>query len=257
MLRGIYTSISSMINLQARQSIITSNLSNIMTNGYKGEELVSKSFDEVILSNNDNYSNGVPKHQILGGLSFGTKIDDTVTNYKQGVHRSTENKTDIALDGKGFFQIQDFSGKKFVTRDGSFKINSQGFLVTNAGHNVMGTNKITGNLEAINVGNDKFVVTPENNIVVNGVDKYSFSVVDFNDYNSLRKVGDNLYSGENLIKANNFYVKQGYVEGSNVDYISESANLRETLREFEANQKVVQSIDSILYKIANEIGTVK
>ncbi|WP_042275338.1 flagellar hook-basal body complex protein [[Clostridium] dakarense] len=257
MLRGIYSSVSSMINLQARQSIITNNLANIKTNGYKEETLVSKSFDEMILSNNDNYVNGMPTHQILGRLSFGVKIDDTVTNYKQGVHVSTNNKTDIALDGKGFFQVQDFSGKKFFTRDGSFKVNSQGYLVTNAGHNVMGVNKLTGNLEAINVGNDKFAVTPNNNVVLNGVEKYSFSVVDFNDYNNLKKVGDNLYSGENPIRANNFYVKQGYVEGSNVDSISATADLMETAKEFESNQKVVQSIDSILYKIANEIGSVR
>lgn len=257
MLRGIYSSVSSMISLQEKQSIITNNLANINTNGYKEETLVSKSFDEVMLYNNDNYVNGMPTQQMLGGLSFGVRIDDTVTNHKQGVHISTENKTDIALDGKGFFQVQDFSGKQFFTRDGSFKINSQGYLVTNAGHNVMGVNKLNGNLEAINVGNEKFVVTPNNNVIVNGIEKYSFSVVDFNDYNNLKKVGDNLYSGENPIEANNFYVKQGYVEGSNVDYISATANLMETVKEFEANQKVIQSIDSTLYKIANEIGAVR
>lgn len=257
MLRGIYSSVSSMINLQERQSIITNNLANINTNGYKEETLVSKSFDEMMLSNNDNYKNGVPTNKEIGGLSFGVRIDDTVTNHKQGVHISTDNKTDIAIDGKGFFQVQDFSGKTYYTRDGSFKINSQGYLVTNAGHNVMGMNKLTGNLEAINIGNDKFVVTPDNNIIVNDVAKYSFNIVDFNDYNSLKKVGDNLYYGENPIQSNNFYVKQGFVEGANVDYISETALLMETVKEFEANQKVIQSIDSTLYKIANEIGSVR
>lgn len=257
MLRGIYSSVSSMINLQARQSIITNNLANVNTNGYKEETLVSKSFDEVMLSNNDNYVNGRATHKNLGGLSFGVRIDDTVTNHKQGVHISTDNKTDIAIDGKGFFQVKDSNGKTFYTRDGSFKINSQGYLVTNAGHNVMGMNKVTGNVEAINVGNSKFVVTTNNNIIVNDMDKYSFNVVDFNDYNKLKKVGDNLYSGENPIKSNNFYVKQGFIEGSNVDYINATANLMETVKEFEANQKVIQSIDSTLYKIANEIGTVR
>lgn len=257
MLRGIYSSVSSMINLQARQSVVTNNLANINTYGYKEEALVSKSFDEVMLSNNDNYINGVGTNQKLGSLSFGVRIDDTVTNHKQGTHISTENKNDIAIDGKGYFQVQDFDGKTFFTRDGNFKINSQGYLVTNAGHNVMGINKFTGNLEAINIGNDKFVVTPNNNIVVNGVDKYSFNIVDFNDYNKLVKVGDNLYSGENPIQANNFYVKQGYLEGSNVNYISQTASLMETVKEFEANQKVIQSIDSTLYKIANEIGAVR
>ncbi len=59
MLRGMYSSVSSMLNLQARQSVITNNLANINTNGYKEETLVSKSFDEVVLSNKDDYSNGI------------------------------------------------------------------------------------------------------------------------------------------------------------------------------------------------------
>ncbi len=121
----------------------------------------------------------------------------------------------------------------------------------------MGLNKLTGSSEPINIGTDKISVTANNNIVVNGVNKYSFNVADFNDYNSLTKVGDNLYSGKNPVKANNFHVKQGYVEGSNVDYINTTALLMETVKEFEANQKVIQTIDSTLSKIANEIGTVR
>ena len=159
--------------------------------------------------------------------------------------------------GRDFSKFKMTNGKKLFTRDGSFKVNSQGYLVTNAGYNVMGMNKITGNIEPINIGNDKISVTPNNNINVNGVDKYSFNIVDFNNYDTLRKVGDNSYSGENPVKANNFYVKQGYVEGSNVDDINMTASLMETVKEFEANQKVIQTIDSTLSKIANEIGTVR
>ena len=257
MLRGMYSSVSAMITLQEKQSVITNNLANINTSGYKEETLLSKSFDEVILSNNDNYKNGVANKQIIGGLSFGVSIDDTVTNHKQGVHISTNNNSDFALDGKGFFQVQDTNGKKLFTRDGSFKVNSQGYLVTNAGYNVMGMNKITGNIEPINIGNDKISVTPNNNINVNGVDKYSFNIVDFDNYDTLKKVGDNLYSGENPVQANNFYVKQGYVEGSNVNEINMTTSLMENVKEFEANQKVIQTIDSTLSKIANEIGTVR
>ncbi|HSQ87861.1 flagellar hook-basal body complex protein [Romboutsia sp.] len=257
MLRGIYTSVSSMLTLQARQSVITNNLANINTFGYKEETLVSKNFDEVTLSNNDNYINGASNKQILGSLSFGVSIDDTVTSYEQGTHISTENNSDFALDGNGFFQVQDTNGKTFFTRDGSFKVNSQGYLVTNAGHNVMGLNKTTGNIEPINIGNDKIHVTPNNNISVNGIEKYSFNIVDFDDYDTLKKVGDNLYSGENPTQANKFYIKQGYLETSNVDYINTTALLMETVKEFEANQKVIQTIDSTLSKIANEIGTVR
>ena len=256
MLRGLYTSVSSMINLQERQSIITNNLANINTVGFKSETLVSKSFDEVTLINHDHYENGVPKKQVLGDMSFGVSIDDTVTNFSEGTHISTENNTDFAIGGNGMFQVQDFSGNTYYTRNGSFNINSQGYLVTDAGHNVMGYNKTTGALEAINVGNEKIAVSPNNNISINGVDRYSFAIVDFEDKNILTKVGDNLYFGENPTQASNFYVRQGYLEAANVNSINEVSSLMETVREFEASQKVIQTIDSTLQKIASEIGRV-
>ncbi|MGL6105048.1 flagellar hook-basal body complex protein [Romboutsia sp.] len=259
MLRGMYSSISSMITLQARQSVITNNLANINTNGYKEESLLTKAFDEVALSNKDNYKNGKPQTQELGSLSFGVRIDDTITNHIQGVLRSTENNTDFGLEGNGFFQVQDANGQNYYTRDGSFKVNSQGYLVTNAGYNVMGMNQNTGNLEPINIGtrNEKISVSANNNISINGTNAYKFSVVDFNDYNNLDKVGNNVYKGENPVQANNFNIRQGYVEGSNVDPIDVTTTLMETVKEFEANQKVVQTIDSTLAKIASEIGTVR
>lgn len=257
MLRGIYSSVSSMINLQERQSIITNNLANIGTTGYKEESLISKSFDDVILSNHDNYKNGKAHKQTLGSVSFGVRIDDTITNHKQGVHTPTNKNTDFALDGKGFFTVQDFNGKDFYTRDGSFKVNSQGYLVTNAGYYVMGNNKLTGNNEPIYVGNSKLLADANNQIYIDDVKKYSFNIVDFSDYNKINKSGDNLYSGNNPTKVNTTRINQGFVEASNVDPINTTALLMETVKEFEANQKIIQTMDSTLNKIANEIGTVR
>ncbi|MGL5559511.1 MAG: flagellar hook-basal body complex protein, partial [Paraclostridium dentum] len=144
MIRGLYASVSSMLNLQSRQSTITNNIANIKTNGYKEDKLISKSFEEMTLSNNDNYQNGKAYQQILGGVSFGTRIDEVNTNFKQGTFVATENNSDFAIDGSGFFQIRDFGGNTFYSRDGSFKVNSQGYLVTNGGHNVMGLNQASG-----------------------------------------------------------------------------------------------------------------
>lgn len=257
MIRGLYASVSSMLNLQSRQSTITNNIANIKTNGYKEDKLISKSFEEMTLSNNDNYQNGKAYQQILGGVSFGTRIDEVNTNFKQGTFVATENNSDFAIDGSGFFQIRDFGGNTFYSRDGSFKVNSQGYLVTNGGHNVMGLNQASGANEPIYVGNGKITVTPSNELMVEGGASYKFYIVDFNDYKNLKKVGDNLYSGNNPKNSNNYSIKQGYVEGSNVDYISSVTEMMETVKEFEANQKVIQTIDSTLRQIANEIGNVR
>ena len=257
MIRGLYASVSSMINLQARQSVITNNIANIKTNGFKEDKLISKSFDEMALSNNDNYQNGKAHHQDLGGVSFGNRIDEVVTNFNQGVFVQTGNKSDFAIDGNGFFQVRDNNGKVFYSRDGSFKVDSQGYLVTNAGYNVIGENTLTGVQEPIYVGSKKMTTSAPNELIIEGGGRYRFSIVDFNDYKSIKKVGDNLYSGDNIKNTNNYFIKQGFVEGSNVDYISAATDMMETLREFEANQRVIQTIDSTLRQIANEIGSVR
>lgn len=257
MLRGMYSSVSSMITLQARQGVITNNLANINTTGYKAETLVGKSFDEVMLYNKDDYKNGVPHVNELGTLSFGVRIDDTITSHKQGTLISTENNTDFAIVGNGFFQVVDDNNNTFYTRDGSFKVNSQGYLVTNSGHYVTGINNQTGNTERIYVGSDLINITPDNNIVINGENRYKFNVVDFENYDNLTKHGNNLYTGDGGFSSNNYTIKQKYLEGSNLDYINEIALMMETVKEFEANQKVIQTIDSTLSQIANEIGSVR
>lgn len=257
MLRGMYSSVSSMITLQARQGVITNNLANINTTGYKAETLVGKSFDEIMLYNKDDYKNGVPRVNELGALSFGVRIDDTITSHKQGALISTENNTDFAIVGNGFFQVLDNNNNVFYTRDGSFKVNHQGYLVTNSGHYVTGINNQTGNAERIYVGSDLINITPDNNIMINGKSRYKFNIVDFENYDSLIKYGNNLYTGDGGFNSNNYSIKQKYLEGSNLDYINEMALMMETVKEFEANQKIIQTIDSTLSQIANEIGTVR
>lgn len=256
MLRGLYTSVSSMLTLQSRQSIITNNLANINTTGYKEETLLGKSFDEVMLSNNDNYKNGKAKRQMLGSMSFGVRVDDTFTNYNQGSNILTENNMDFAIEGNGFFEVVDGQNNRYYTRNGDFNVDAQGYLVTSSGHYVLGRNNTTGATERINVANSNISVSSDNKIKIDGQEKYNFRIVDFENYDNLQKNGDGLYTGTNPTNATNFNVKQGYLESSNVDAINASALLMETVNEFEANQKVVQAMDSILYKIANEIGKV-
>jgi len=257
MLRSMYASVSSMITLQARQGIITNNLANINTTGYKSQTLVAKSFDDMLLHNKDDYKNGVSNVNELGSLNFGVRIDETATSYKQGTLVSTENNTDFAIVGNGFFQVTDEQNNTYYTRDGSFKVNPQGYLVTNSGQYVMGINSQTGNSERIYVGSDLISISPDNSVMINGENRYKFNIVDFENYDNLTKYGNNLYKGEGGFNSNNYSIKQKYLEGSNIDSINEMAMMMETVKEFEANQKVIQTIDSTLSQIANEIGRVR
>ena len=257
MLRGMYSSISAMINLQANQSVISNNMANINTIGYKSETLVSKSFDEIVLSNKDRYINGEGKRQQIGSLNPGVKIDETVTNYSQGTIVDTESDTDFAILGDGFFTVGDNDGNTAYTRDGVFKVDSKGYLVTSSGENVLGVNQITNRVEPIYVGNKKVSVDNNNNLLLDSKISYKFSIVDFENYDGLNKVGQNLFTGENPIGTNNYKIQNRAKESSNVDMIDVTSALMANLRAFEANQKVVQIMDSTLSKIANEIGVVR
>ncbi|MDU4891656.1 MAG: flagellar hook-basal body complex protein [Clostridium sp.] len=257
MLRGMYSSISAMINLQASQSVITNNMANINTTGFKGETLVSKSFDELVLSNRDKYVNGQGKRQELGSLNPGVRIDEVTTNYTQGTIVSTDNDTDFAINGKGFFTIEDRDGNRRYTRDGVFKVNSMGYLVTTSGDSVLGVNQGTNALEPIYVGNQKISMDNRNNILLDSRVAYRFNIVDFQDYNTLNKVGQNQFEGNNEVAANNYNIQNKVKETSNVDLIDVTSALMSNMRAFEANQKVVQIMDATLSKIANEVGSIR
>lgn len=252
MLRGMYTSISAMVNLQNSQTIITNNIANANTTGFKEEKLMSKAFEDVLISNNDKYSNGKGHFQELGKLNFGVKMDEVATNYEQGSIVETENQTDFAINGKGFFTVRDNEGNVFYTRDGAFNINRDGYLVTSSGYSVLNSNN-----QSIYVGNSSISVDNNNNVILSSGEIHKFNIVDFEDYNLLKKVGSNLYTGQGANPTNNYRVKNNQIEGSNVDIIQSTADLMANLRAFEANQKVVQVMDSTLSKIASEIGSVR
>lgn len=252
MLRGMYTSVSAMINLQSSQTVITNNIANVNTTGYKSETLVSKTFDDVLISNNDRYVNGKGTKQELGVLNFGVKIDEVKTNYLQGTLVQTSNETDFALNGNGFFTVRDNQGNTYYTRDGVFNINSNGYLVNGSGYEVLNTNN-----QPIYIGNNKITVDSNNNLILDSGELHKFNIVDFDDYDSLNKIGQNLYSAQGAIATNNYELKIGYKETSNVDIIDATSALMSNLRAFEANQKVIQVMDSTLSKIASEIGIVR
>ena len=148
-----------------------------------------------------------------------------------------------------------YSLDNYITIQGTVNgeyVNRDGYLVTSSGYSVLNSNN-----QPIYVGNSSVSVDTNNNIVLSSGAVHRFNIVDFQDYNSLNKVGSNLYTGEGATATNNYTVKNMQIEGSNVDIIQSTADLMSNLRAFEANQKVVQIMDSTLSKIANEIGTVR
>jgi flagellar basal-body rod protein FlgF len=261
MIRGLYTAVSGMITQEAKQQVTTSNLANVNTVGFKTDNLAIKKFDDVLIQNYDKLSGGKNVRNVIGSLSYGSRIDEINTSFTQGMLQQTDKSTDFAIDGRGFFTVTRSDGRgqaqNYFTRDGQFRINSAGYLVNNSGDNVLGINQDTGNLEPIYVGNGKLAADINNNIYVDDNLKYKFILMDFDDYSTLKKVGDNLYAGGVPNGNENITVKQNFLEKSNVNIINEMINMMTIMRSFESNQKIIQSMDETLGKAVNEVGAVR
>lgn len=257
MIRGFYTSVSGLIALQNDQEVTTNNIANINNTGYKRRELTKSSFNDVMISNRQKVVGDKNVRNDLGTLNLGVKINDVDTIFTQGTIKSTDSTTDFAIDGRGFFVVQN-GGREVYTRDGNFKINNQGYLITNDGSQVLGINNSTGAKEPIYIGDSKFSLDQENNVNIEGTgatDK--LLTADFQNYNNFEPVGDNYSTLDNPIYNAKVNVRQGFLEGSNVDPSAEMVKLMEIKRQFETNQKFVKMQDETVQKAASELGRVQ
>ena len=259
MIRGFYNSVSGLITLQNEEEVITNNISNMNNNGYKKRLLTKQSFDDVMISNRQKLSGNKYVRNNIGTMALGVKTSDVETIFTQGSFKSTDNQTDFAIDGRGFFVARNVNGQDVYTRDGNFKVNQQGYLITNDGCEVMGINNTTGTREHIYVGNMNFSLDGDNNINIEGVGlTHQLMTVDFNneDYKTLEPLGDNYVTTANPIYNTRVNVEQNVLESSNVDATDEMIKLMQVKREFETNQKFVKMEDETVQKAASELGKV-
>ncbi|MBW6408539.1 flagellar hook-basal body complex protein [Clostridium weizhouense] len=257
MIRGFYTAVSSLVTLENDQQTVTNNITNVNNNGYKKNVLTKQSFEDVMITNRQNKSGDRHIPNKLGNLNLGVKVNDVNTIYTQGSFKATDNLTDFGIDGRGFFVVQR-GNERLYTRNGNFKVNQQGYLITTSGDEVLGRNNATGAEEPIYVGKEQFSLDGENSIInSNGGTNYSLLTADFQDYASLEKVGDNYYKSDNPVNNARVKVQQGVLEASNVNPTEELVKLMEIKRQFETNQKFVTMQDESLQKAANDIGSVR
>lgn len=256
LIRGLYTSVSGLITLQNEQEVITNNIANVNNTGYKERDLTKQSFDDVMVSNRQKLLGDKYVKNNIGSLNLGVNTSDVETVFTQGSLKATDSSTDFAVDGRGFFVAQN-GNTEVYTRDGNFKVNQQGYLITNDGCKVLGTNNATGAKEPIYIGDAKFSLDGENNINIEGIgttDK--LLTADLQNYNSLEPLGDNYTTVDTPIYNATVKVRQHYLETSNVDPATELVKLMEVKRQFETNQKFVKMQDETLQKAASELGRV-
>lgn len=259
MVKGLYTAYTGMLNEQNRMDIMTNNLANASTVGYKKEGSTSQSFDDVLTVKIKDQSVGMRNAQKIGIKNPGVKIGENYTDYSQGSFRITGNTYDLALSGEGFFAIE-FTNKAGetdtkYTRAGQFTLNKDGYLVTEEGDYVLDTQNRRIRLNTLIDSS----ITDDGTIYQNGQAMTKIQVTDFADYDYLEKYGETYYQpiqGAQTI-ASNAQVKSGYLEMANVQIVSEMVNLISITRAYESNQKVVQTIDDTLDVAVNQIGRVQ
>lgn len=250
MIRGLYTSAIGMTTQFKKMDVISNNLANVDNAGYKKDIVVSQSFPEELSKRINDQKKGFPNNQNIGRMSLGVYIDEVYTNYTQGSLTQTNDSFNVALQGKGFFAVQDEDGIEKYTRDGSFILNSDGTLMTKEGNQVLGENGVI-NLEQGDVRIDE-----EGNIFLNNEFIDRLRILDFNNPETLRKVGDNLLERVDQTETTDFQGKvvQGYLETSNVNVVQEMVDMITATRTYEANQKAIQTHDETLGKAVNEVG---
>jgi len=263
MVKGLYTAYTGMVEEMRRLDVMSNNLANADTTGYKKEGTVNRSFAAQLAIKIKDSSDVTARG--IGNINLGVKVGETYTDYSQGAYEITDLSTDLALDGNGFFAIEYTSkdGQTSIkyTRDGDFSVNAQGYLVTTDGDYVLNyngaLNSTLGSYVQVNP-NLPITVDSQGFITQNEQIVARVGYVDVENYNYLAKFGENLYDlvpGGNVIasKAN---VNSGVLETSNVNIVSEMVDMITITRAYEANQKIIQTIDSTLDKAVNQVGRV-
>ncbi|OCA88858.1 flagellar hook-basal body protein [Pseudobacillus wudalianchiensis] len=277
MFRGFYTAASGMIAQQRRTEMLSNNMSNANTPGYKEDRSSLRAFPEMLLQRIDKASvpvqnkGHIPLGRRVGALNTGVYMQETKPDFSQGDMRETGLKTDVALldvnipvnedtgqRGTVLFKIQGQDGVQRYTRNGNFTLDNAGFLTTASGHYVLDS---AGN--RIQLNSDNIAITENGQITEDGRPAGQIGLAFAENPNLLIKEGNGLLRLENgtlpdVAGRNDvqFQMKQGFLEGSNIDASRTMTDMMSAYRSFEANQKVLTAYDRSMEKAANEIGRV-
>ncbi len=294
MLRGLYTAASGMMTQQRRHDTVTQNIANINTTGYKQVDSVARSFPEVLIS----VTGGDPNNndRKVGKLNTGVFMEESLSMFSQGDVTETNKSTDFAIqsdlivndpatgqpipfdangkylgeDGntiyqpQSFFTVQDDQGQVRYTRDGNFRVNAEGSLLSSTGFQVLGANNqpitIDGSIDNLKVdGQGRIINTttgmPTGTSLAISVVSQPYEMV--REGNGVFRIDNEDAAGVRLrALGDNMDVRQGYLERSNVNSTQAMVDMNLAARAYESNQKVIQYYDRSLDKAVNEIGRV-
>lgn len=252
--RGLYTAAVGMITQMNRMDIVTNNIANANTTAFKKDIDITQSFSDELMYRLNDSNSSLNTNKSIGSVSLGNFVSEVYTDFSAGSLEQTENPYDLAISGSGFFTIsytlENGETSEKYTRDGSFTLNNEGFLVTTEGYKVLGENG------EINIPNGIVTISENGYIYCDGEYVDRLKLTDVENTESLRKIGDNIYSStdETVLTQFNGSIMQNYLEGSNVNIVEEMVEIISLSRVYEANAKMIETEDSILQKAVSQIG---
>ena len=246
---------------QTRMAVVSNNLANVNTTGFKQGRAVF----EDLLYQNVRQSGGQSSQDTLlpSGMSLGTGVRVVATEklFTQGSVLQTGNSMDVAINGRGFFQVLKPDGELAYTRDGAFQINDQGQVVTSSGYVVQPGLSIPDGAQSITIGSDG-VVSVKLAGQTAPTQVGTLEISDFINPVGLQPVGENLYietaaSGASQPGTPGLnglgLINQGALEGSNVNVVAELVNMIETQRAYEMNSKAISTNDQMMQYVNNNL----
>jgi flagellar basal-body rod protein FlgF len=240
MIRGIYTAASALRAATIHQGRLAHNLTNLQTTGFKQVLTARQAYE---LQAMGRYSgNNAQYLSTVGGLEQGLLVPEEIIDFAQGNLEMTDRPLDLAIEGNGFFRVQTPDGDRY-TRDGSFHRDSEGQLVTRDGYYVLDAN---GDPLVLPAGAP--TILRDGSVFVGNQLVGQVGLAAFADVETLVPENNNLYRGEGAqpLAPAAVSVKQGYLEGSNVDENAQILEMMRILRLYEASQRTLQIHDSTL-----------
>jgi flagellar basal-body rod protein FlgG len=258
MIRSLYIAKTGLEAQQTNLDVVTNNLANVSTNGFKKSRAV---FEDLLYQNvRQPGAQSSQQTQLPSGLQIGTGVRAVATEriHTQGNPQQTGNSKDVMINGSGFFQVLMPDGTTAYTRDGSFQTDNNGQLVTSSGYVLQPPITVPSNALTMTVGRDGTVtVTTPGTVAPTQIG--SIQVSNFVNPAGLESLGENLYaetgaSGTAQTSApgtnGTGVLMQGFVETSNVNVVEEMVNMIQTQRAYEINSKAITTSDQMLQKIS-------
>ena len=253
MFRGFYTLTSNMLTQQRKLNIISNNMANVATPGFKRDNLMTTTFEEALAYRTGSVNKNHPAP--LGNVAMMRVPDERTTNYEQGSFDTTGRPLDAGLIGDGFFVVRTPAGEDVYTRNGSFTLDEEGYLYLQHIGRVIGDDG-----EPIFLGTDKIQFQRDGTIVFQESNDVfgRLRIVSFTDFYPVEKMGEGMFVADagNVFDVGLPTVMGGMLERSNVSAMDEMVAMITSQRSIQSASQIIKMYDLIMGKAANDIGRV-